>query len=320
MKQFDLGRRIERLLLLAAPISIACIAFLVLAYAANQRSSKSDLIIYVNQLQMSASLLRDNLNLLDKDYRKYLATTDRDLKKTLQNSYITSLRKATIFSDRKTASDYPGGWTNFDYVITNKLTASSTKSPSQIALDFLDEATEILSKKEPLLLGIEITEKSKLTIVGAELSLPTKSYIAMLQILLAPIIILWLGSFYITRVREILSINDCKSVTLIFPHIVNIYPIWKEPEPRKKNWFQYYSRYITYAWFGLIRILALSIFLGPTVGAYLAANSYLFTENSNVFLFAFSGLTGIVAAMILIIELIPMQFKRTFAVEINRYQ
>jgi hypothetical protein len=242
MKLFDLGRRIERLLLLTAPISLACIAFLILAFAANQKANKSELMVYVNQLQMTASLLRDSLSSLEKDYRKYSTTTDKELKKSLQDAYIANLRKATIFSDKKSGSEYPGGWIAFDSVISSKLVSLSTKLPNQIAIDLLDEATEILAKKEPLLLGIEITEKSKLTIVGAEIQLPTKAYIAILQVMLAPIILLWLGSFYITRSREILLISECKNATTVFPHILNIYPIWKETELRKRSWLKYYSK------------------------------------------------------------------------------
>lgn len=91
----------------------------------------------------------------------------------------------------------------------------------------------------------------------------------LLQLAIAPIMVLWLGSLYQTRYRESLLIESAKTVSEIFPHVINAYPsihpITQYPLSRKRfrilQYFPHINSFL-YTWW---RVFLVAVFVAPSV-------------------------------------------------------
>lgn len=142
-------------------------------------------------------------------------------------------------------------------------------------------------------------EKAKIELFGVVIMINILTLAQVLQLTLAPILILWLGSLFNTRYRETILIEGASSISELHPHCINIYLNAKIPELRKRSKFGYYLR-LVYPYIPTIfRILLLSIFVVPPTALYCASLFYLGSEEYNflsvgagflVFSFAFVNL------------------------------
>lgn len=88
--------------------------------------------------------------------------------------------------------------------------------------------------------GIEIPQKADVGILGTNIKVSFDSLTAALQISLAPVLIIWLGSLYNTRYRESLLIGKSNDISLMFPHLINIYPAIDLPTLRKRSYIAFW--------------------------------------------------------------------------------
>ena len=142
----------------------------------------------------------------------------------------------------------------------------------------------------------------------------------VMQVVLAPLLLLWLGSLYNTRHRESLLIGRMKDVSALYPHLINVYPVvlrgntaWDPP--RKKSW----SKYVLLVFgmpaiYALIRIALLLIFVGPPVAFYWLS-IFLVGETAYSPFFLGMGVVVFLFTMaVLICELLPWHVSKKFSV------
>jgi hypothetical protein len=116
--------------------------------------------------------------------------------------------------------------------------------------------------------------------------------------------------------REILLIGEARHISWLFPHVLNIYPVGKMPEPRKRSWGTYYARYFNRAIYFGFRLAALLLFVGPTVVPYVAGTYFQFNIDNNIYPMLLGALVGFIAFMLALLELLPVHFTKSFPHEI----
>ncbi len=98
--------------------------------------------------------------------------------------------------------------------------------------------------------------------------------VRVMQVVLGPVLLLWLGCLYNTRHRETLYIARMSDVRQLYPHLINVYPLgWRDAGssklPRKKSWLNYgLDRYGVPGSYVIVRLMLLSCFVGPPVAFY----------------------------------------------------
>ena len=101
--------------------------------------------------------------------------------------------------------------------------------------------------------------------------------VRVMQMALGPILLLWLGSLYNTRHRETVYISRMTDISMLYPHLINVYPAILQSDtfwnsPRKKSWLTYgLRRFLFPAIYALARVALLASFILPTVSFYLIA-------------------------------------------------
>jgi hypothetical protein len=251
----EVGLRYERLLLLTAPISAA--AFFVLAVTL--ASSSQEELVRASCYDSEANAINANLPLLSGAWDRYTKTKDP----LALIDYHSAIVKLNIPSPSPEC---------FQRVLSESDKRGSV-APSAVAAQLKADAVAL--RKTPMrLLGAEMPEDATFEFFGVKLNAQLSGVSAILQILLTPVILLWLASLYNTRVQEIYKILPATSISGIFPHAVNVYPVAQSRRPRKRSWLNRLApdflgfRYFLYRTFNLL------LFLGPPVAAYLVSLGY----------------------------------------------
>lgn len=304
---YELGRRIERLLMLAGPLAFFCLIFLLISYS-NTIQIENQI---ARRLRFAADAIFENIADLENKYKltKSGQKNIQDINKTI---YSLSLKGIALQIDGPTQSlKHLGGYVAYSETISPMLKSFGDQPPRQFANSLAEEA-EKLQKIKGQAFGIELPEKAKINVFGTEIGLTTSTYLTLLQVSLSPILILWLGSIYVTRFRETVLIKDVKRISDMYPHMINLYPIGKIPEMRKRNWFKYHQRHLIFFTYFLARLAFLLIFIGPPIIAY-AYGSYLqFNIDSNLYPMLLGGLVMLMAFFTLLAELLPFHFTKIF--------
>lgn len=290
-----LGRRYERLLLFAAPLSFATLLILFVVFATETQKERSTARCY----ESAASLLEAKYELANSAWVDFVTKKKSALARI---EYEFQLRKLLI--DITLGS---GCYTPVIEEISQRATGDLKDLISGLKIDAKRLFTTPI--KYP---GVEIPDKATISLMGTSISIDLTLFASLLQIILAPLILLWLGSLYNTRYRESLLIEKASSVTDIFPHLINIYPAVRYPEPRRRSFIQPYIRGCFAFIYGCIRIGLLSIFIVPVITAYLT--SIILLNSSSYFaLFVCLGiLVTLFAASLVFCEFLPWHFKKTF--------
>ena len=183
-------------------------------------------------------------------------------------------------------------------------------SPSEIISNLRAEAKKLLST--PLqLYGIELSEKATIGVMGTTITVGVLSFAQMLQIVLAPLLVLWFGSLYHTRYRETLLISSSANVAEIFPHIINVYPAGHYPQLRKPNlWQNHFPKFLSFMYFAT-RTALVSIFVIPPVVLYLLSLYFLHSDQ-----YLLNFLLGAVVAVFslapILVEALPWHCSKVF--------
>ena len=154
--------------------------------------------------------------------------------------------------------------------------------PAEFAEKLKLEARKIReeSAKKPVRsYGIEMPEKVRMDFFGVGISINVLTLAQVLQLTLAPILVLWLGSLFNTRYRETILIERAAWIFDLYPHCINIYLDAKIPELRKRSKLGYYLKIAIPYIPTVFRILLLSIFIVPPTVLYCASLFYLGSED-----------------------------------------
>lgn len=121
--------------------------------------------------------------------------------------------------------------------------------------------------------GIETPRLLSLQYGGLDYKIPADFIANALLVALAPILVGWMGSFLVTRKRELLLISELDDFKTTFPHILNLVPVnWERIETRlgiyHKPRERLASRFLGKIFLLLFRWLVLLLFFVPMGSVY----------------------------------------------------
>lgn len=244
-----LGKRFERLLFFTAPISLAAIIVSLVAFASSKQSER----IEARCVLQAADVFEENLPKLKREW----VESEKDeyrypgYKHTLHRPWINAAFPSACYKLIETRIDE-----EFFKVAPEKLIPSMR-----------DRAKNLL--RTPLsLYGVALPQTATLDLFVTKVSIDLPTLTRILQVVLLPVLLLWLGSLYGTRYRESLTTAHATSLAEVFPHIINIYPAFDQPTPRKKSSLAPYEKSIACFIYACTRVGLLLIFILPPVFAY----------------------------------------------------
>lgn len=288
------GLRYERLLVLSAPISLACVLVAFVAIASDAASYKRKAACY----DAAAAFIDANISELNKLWEK----RETIGKVTFANEYVyeTSIRSIGKLS----------------YECDHKIMQQNTntaRAPADFSALLKDQAQQAKNTTRPVRsYGIEIPEKATISFLGTAITINILTLAQVMQLTLMPVLLLWLGSLFNTRYRETILIETAKSISDLYPHVINIYINARMPELRRKSWVGFYIK----AYFGYIpaifRIFLLSIFILPPTIFYCASLFYLGAVDYVWVSLGCGVLVAIFALINLLGELNPWHAGKTF--------
>lgn len=170
--------------------------------------------------------------------------------------------------------------------------------------------------------GIELPESATVSVLGAPIKVELPALARIMQVVLGPVLLLWLGCLYNTRHRETLYIARMTDVRQLYPHLVNVYPTsWRDVGegrlPRKKSWLKYgWERYGISAYFVLMRLTLVSAFVGPPTAFY-AISLFRLTLVTNQYAGLIAGIGFLVAVFgfgIALCEAFPWHVNKRFLI------
>jgi hypothetical protein len=228
----QLGKRIERLFYFGAVLVLLCLALIYFASTAiyMRSSNPNGYATLEKRLAADSQHLQE---LYDHPSTKSDESPDRVL--AIQNArkklgLPPEVIAAPITSDGKTYGDELKSVIQISStesgVSVDALSSgiSATQSPLEVLgivqanLKKASEApAEIWGIQTPLIVPVEYGD--------ARYGVPASIIAYSLMIAIAPLIIWWLGSFQLTRQRELVAIRGCDDYRLIFPHILNLFPV-----------------------------------------------------------------------------------------------
>jgi hypothetical protein len=129
--------------------------------------------------------------------------------------------------------------------------------------------------------GVEIPEKATLALMGTNIRINTRTLIQILQFVLGPVLMLWLGTLYNTRYRETRLIESAVAITDLYPHSINIYLIGTMLTLRKHSRVVYHLKCMIPFLPAIVRIAILSVFILPPTFFYCIS---LFYHGSGIYL------------------------------------
>lgn len=290
------GVRYERLLILAAPISFACILVAFIAVASEAVADKKKADCY----DSAALLVEKNEQDLEAKWkqRKKIGKVE------FANEYVSTLATYMIY----------GLGSRCEYKIGTQDTNNAVP-PAEFAEKLKLEARKIReeSAKKPVRsYGIEMPEKVRMDFFGVGISINVLTLAQVLQLTLAPILVLWLGSLFNTRYRETILIERAAWISELYPHCINIYLNAKIPELRKRSKLGYYLKIAIPYIPTVFRVLLLSIFIVPPTVLYCAGLFYLGSEEY-VVLSASAGFLVVSFTFVnVVLEMNPWHSGKTF--------
>lgn len=291
-----IGVRYERLLIFAAPISFACMLVAFIAVASEGVTDKNKADCY----DSAALLVEKNVQDLEEKWQQRTKVG----KVEFANEYVNALATYMIY----------GLGSRCEYKIGTQDTNNAV-SPREFAEKLKLESRKIReeSVKKPVRsYGIEMPEKVKIEFFGIGITINVLTLAQVLQLTLAPILILWLGSLFNTRYRETILIERTASISELHPHCINIYLNARIPELRKRSKIGYYLKIAIPYIPTVFRILLLSIFIVPPTVLYCAGLFYLGSEDYVVLSFTAGLLVGCFTFVNLVLEMNPWHSGKTF--------
>lgn len=248
-----MGRRYERLLFLAGPLALACLLVLFVAVASDEHQDRRESACLKGQAQAIESN-RGALEVLFADKRQLKNLYWRVLEETFIQWEVSNWA-CRLYSKRTSRDDF------------------KPESP-QVLIDRLRSEAALLDSRKFAMYGVQLPEGATLSVLGAPIKVELTALARIMQVVLGPLLLLWLGCLYNTRHRETLYIARMTDVSQLYPHLVNMYPTsWRDVGggrlPRKRSWLKYgWERFGVPAYFVLLRLTLVSAFVAPPTVFY----------------------------------------------------
>jgi hypothetical protein len=331
-----LGRRIERLMYLGILLLVLCFAEVYLA-SANLSFRNEDSFVF-EKLAVKLNAEKDQLDKLfnatitvtvpaatpraetNAERRQRLA--DAAVRRKLglppdtgepQKPSVTTVKSQAGYQDfvRRAAIDVAFD-SQFD-VDTMLKEVDATKSPSDIVSHLRTRSQELLQKSVRVW-GIETPRQIPMNYLGIDYRVPSTFAAGSLLIALTPLLIGWIGSLYVTRQRELVAIEKLQDFTLVFPHILNMFPLlYSEFAQYKSRSEVKFNRVVGRALILFVRWIVLALFSFPMLAsvAYSAYGILSPIEDLSFWWLALSWIVGIV----MLLQIFALLFQEWFLVQ-----
>ncbi len=297
MSASRLGLRYERLLFFAAPLSLIALLVLFIAVATDSQQER----LQYRCAGEAATVLEAKKTELDAEWGRQI-----DQIVTRQGpdyQYVLAVRSAWIFGLHVGSSCYR---------IMEVKTDEELYTSPQVLIDQLRKTASTSVVMPVKFYGVEIPERASISVFGTLINMDLMVLTQALQLALAPLLLLWLGSLYNTRYRETMINGGAAKITELFPHLINIYPVGKVIPPRKKSWIQYYAPPVVCALYAITRVVLLGVFIGPPVVFYVASLYFLHPVDYVVFFWVLGGLVSISGLTNFFVEFFPWHVLKIF--------
>jgi hypothetical protein len=282
------GRRLERLLLFSAPILLASSIVLLFTVASTaQIERKQGMCLEVATKALSGRFMELG------------AISD----------YIDTFVEEE-WNKRTDVSAWCMGFIRFRL----RDAKSKKEHPMNTIIAFTEESKALLAKPISVI-GITIPQQAKIEVLGAEMLVPTEHVISLLKAALYPAMILWLGSLFTTRRRELMSISKAKSLDNTFPHIINLFPVVEHrTTPRKYKRVRFNELLAARILTAALRVLLVATIVGFPAALYAA--SIVYSANGglqqNLYFAIIAGGVAALAFIVIILELLPRTVRISF--------
>jgi len=277
----ELGRRIERLFYFGAVLVLLCLALVYFVSTATYMSSRNPsgfAILEKNLVGNSESLK----NLFDHPVVGWKHPS-RDEMRDVQAT------RAKLGLPMETFSENPTNVVTYRDELNSVLKRSAAESgmsidalssgitgsmsPDQI-IAAVRSTQKTLSETPAKIWGIETPLIVPLEYGAARYAIPASVIANSLLIAMAPLIIWWLGSFQLTRQRELILIRESESHRYLFPHILNLLPIkymgmpWASEKERAGRNNQRRERISWQIFYSLVRSFVVVLICWPILIMY----------------------------------------------------
>lgn len=293
----NLGLRYERLLFLAAPLSLLALLVLLVTLASGNQQEYFE----ARCSSIAVEVLKSNEGKLNNFWHK--PGNDSSSRKSIEVEYVHQLKLAMI-------EGLQSDWKCHN-LIDRELDFNHAVNPRELLEKWRTRAKQAASTPIQYA-GLEIPERALISLFGTTIKIELLVLNQALQIALAPMVLLWLGSLYNTRFRETHLNGVATSITDIFPHMVNVYPVGRFAEIRKKSWMRYHMPKIIFGVSALVRMTLISIFVAPPVIFYIASLVYMRPTEFAPIIYGFGFLLVLYLLLNLVVELAPWHLQKTF--------
>ena len=283
-----LGKRYERLLFFTAPLTLATILIALVAKASTQQSERVDARCFA----MATVAIENKLEELDKTWKKKKEKWEKS-----PIEYQLLLSRTWIYGSDAVGTCYSK--------IKKELDAGLEHRPPAEIVKYLKDRTQKLLETPLNAYGISLPKEATIDILVTKINMDFLTLSRILQIVLLPAILLWLGSLYGTRYREALTIARASQLSEVFPHIINQYPAFDLPSLRKRDPLAPYYKSIAKIWYGFTRLTLLAIFVLPPVAFYLYGLFLSGSEDFNLTYLMGGVVVGLFALTNLTAEFLP---------------
>jgi hypothetical protein len=179
-----------------------------------------------------------------------------------------------------------------------------SSKPPKVLIDQINEERSRILDRPAVIWGIQSPRIVALQYGGLDYKVPSEFLATALAVALAPLLIGWLGSVYITRQRELMILSTLEDYKLAFPHILNLMPVVFDrvnkrigirQAPKARSSAAKVNRYVLAA----LRSLVVLLFAAPMVGAFVYSAYLLFLDPRSPFapITIFAGLLTVVMAI-----------------------
>lgn len=227
----QLGRRIERLLYFGIVLVLFCFIewYLISASVAfaNEREAN------INKLLSVIEGKRENLTILFLNRPSQIAK-QQNLERELRVANTRNLLGLPPISTQAEQTDkYKEALSEILHGVANQASTSaqelsglldSSVSPEELIHD-LRKQQKSIDEKTVLIFGLETPRLFSISYGDIHYRVPPVFLATALLIILAPLLLGWLSSLYITRQRELMMIAALDESKWAFPHVLNILPL-----------------------------------------------------------------------------------------------
>lgn len=283
------GRRVERTLYFGFLLTIASFALLAICIglrAGSDRAAARAYTYLADHIQEGLTTLNAQYQLCHTSSGSFAKDACFQYNHAYNDIALNYLRRADgDLATYKEMQAFVDGMTDED--------------PSRLASD-LRRKVALIVEKPATIYGITIPSQVAFDLAGNRVTSSLDTTALFAEILLGPVLILWLGSYTGTRLRETWIISQSNSIFDVYPHLLNSYPILAD-RSKTKRWL--IEKRINTFFCSVSRVVLVTLMISPCVLAYIAS-VFIYGDNE-MWLIPAMFILSVQLLATVIIELMP---------------